>query len=191
MVRQTKRSSRAEHRTTRRTRDDIAASVDAFRRVLRALSVAARDTLSTTGISAAQLFVLGTLADGTDASLSELAERTLTDRTSVTVVVDRLVEAGLVVKGIAEDDRRRAAIAITAKGRTVLRRAPRAPTALLVASLESLEPADLRRLATGLQALTREMGLEEAGAAMLFEDGAERPRATTRRSGARRPISRS
>ena len=152
-------------------RSSIVTSVDSIRRVLRALRIAARDTLATAGLSAAQLFVLRALIDGETASLSDLAERTMTDRTSVTAVVDRLVLRGLVTKGTSDEDRRRASIRITAKGRTVLRRAPRPPTSLLVDALERVEPAELKRLERGLRALTRAMGIDGEPAEMLFEDG--------------------
>ncbi len=164
----TRTPSRATHATDRKA---IAASVDSIRRVLRALRIAARDTLATTGVSAAQLFVLNALIDGEEASLSDLAERTMTDRTSVTAVVDRLVQGGLVTKGMSAEDRRRASIRITAKGRTVLRGAPRPPTVLLVEALERVDPAELRRLERGLRALTSAMGVDGERAEMLFEDG--------------------
>ena len=51
----------------------------------------------------------------------------MTDRTSVTAVVDRLVDGGVVIKRTSPEDRRRAAVRITPKGRTVLRGAPRPP----------------------------------------------------------------
>jgi DNA-binding MarR family transcriptional regulator len=151
-------------------RKSIVASVDSIRRLLRALRIAARDTLATAGVSAAQLFVLRALVDGEAASLSDLAERTMTDRTSVAAVVDRLVRSGLVTKGTSDEDRRRASIRITPKGRTVLRGAPRPPTALLIEALQRVEPAELRRIERGLHALTRAMGIDGEPAEMLFED---------------------
>lgn len=151
-------------------RKAVSASVDSIRRVLRALRIAARDTLATAGVSAAQLFVLNALVDGEEASLSDLAQRTMTDRTSVTAVVDRLVQSGLVIKETSEEDRRRASIHITPKGRTVLRGAPRPPTALLVEALERVEPGELKSLERGLRALTRAMGIEGEPAEMMFED---------------------
>jgi len=157
----------------------VATSLDAFRRVLRALRVAARDTLATSGLSAAQLYVLRALSDDANASLSELAARTMTDRTSVKAVVDRLVAGGLVTKRTSKEDRRRAAVRITPKGRTVLRGAPRPPTALLIEGLEQLDRADLRRLARGLRALTHAMQIDGERAGMLFEDEPE-PRAGKR-----------
>jgi DNA-binding MarR family transcriptional regulator len=174
------KASRDQLRLTDRAA--VAASVDSLRRVLRALRVAARDTLATTGVSAAQLFVLGALVDGEEASLSDLAQRTMTDRTSVTAVVDRLVQGGLVTKATSREDRRRASIRITPKGRTVLRGAPRPPTALLVEALERVEPAELRRLERGLRALTQAMGIDGEPAGMLFEDGSAEPAARARSS---------
>lgn len=150
--------------------DAVSTSLDALRRVLRALRVAARDTLVTSGLSAAQLYVLRALADDADASLSELAARTMTDRTSVKAVVDRLVASGLVTKKTSTEDRRRAAVRLTPRGRTVLRGAPRPPTALLLDGLKQLDPGDLRRLARGLRALTRAMQIDGERPGMLFED---------------------
>jgi DNA-binding MarR family transcriptional regulator len=172
------------HAITATDRKAVVASVDSLRRVLRALRIAARDTLATAGVSAAQLFVLSALVDGDEASLSELAERTMTDRTSVSAVVDRLVQGGLVTKGTSDEDRRRASIRITPKGRTVLRGAPRPPTALLVEAIERVEPAELRSLERGLRALTRAMGVDGEPAEMLFEDGSgeEAPRRRPSRS---------
>jgi DNA-binding MarR family transcriptional regulator len=149
----------------------VVVCVDAFRRVHRALRMAARETLAATGVSAAQLFVLRCLEDGADASLSELAGRTMTDRSSVTAVVSRLREAGLVTRQRSADDGRRAAVAITGAGRTVLRRAPDSPMTLLMAGLGAIPGARLHALAGGMRALTETMGLARGPAGLLFEDG--------------------
>jgi DNA-binding MarR family transcriptional regulator len=153
----------------------VVTAVDAMRRILRELRLSAGQTQTRAGISAAQLYVLQALADGGDASLSEIAARTMTDRTSVAAVVDRLVEAQLVSRKTATADRRRAAIAITRAGRSVLKRAPRPPTALLIAGLDALPDEQLGTLADGLSALAHAMGLSDRPAGMLFEDtGARR-----------------
>lgn len=163
----------------------VSESVDAFRRILRALRLAATKTQMVAGVSAAQLFVLRALQDGTEASLSDIASRTMTDRSSVAAVVDRLVEAELVERGTSGADRRRAAITITTAGRKVLRRAPEPPTSLLVAGLRQIDEAQRRALAEGLRALTDAMGLSEQEAGMLFEDHDDAVRRRTRRRGAR------
>jgi DNA-binding MarR family transcriptional regulator len=134
--------------------------------------VAARLTEAAAGLSAAQLFVLSVVADAEESSMSQLAERTMTDRSSVAAVVDRLAERGLVLRRQSAGDRRRAAISITAAGRRALRAAPLAPTELLVSGLRSLAPDELRDLAAGLEALTRTLGIGGGPAGMLFEEDA-------------------
>jgi len=151
-------------------------AIDAFRRVLRELRVLARKSELATGLSAAQLFVLSVLVERPGASLTQIAESTMTDRTSVAAVLDRLVEQGYVVREQAVDDRRRAAVTITPAGRRAMRHATPPPTAVLLDGVRQLTRTQRRALATGLSALTRAMGLQEGPAGMLFEDPPARQR---------------
>ena len=83
---------------TRTTSDagELSEAVDAVRRLIRGLRLAEQRTHAATGMSAAQLFVLAQLRDTDGLSLTELAECTLTDRTSVSAVVERLARDGWV-----------------------------------------------------------------------------------------------
>ena len=150
-------------------RSDATQVLDGIRRLDRGLRLAAREVERATGLSAAQLFVLEHLARGPAASLSELAARTLTDRSSVSAVVDRLVSRRLVERVISAGDRRRAEVRITRAGRARLERAPRAPTDLLLAAVARLSSRDVHALAGLLRKLNAELGFEEAG--FLFENG--------------------
>ena len=158
-------------RSIAQSRADIADAVDAFRRVLRELRVVARRTELATGLSAAQMFVLASADAAPGCSINDLAKATMTDRSSVATIVDRLVESRHVTRAASGDDRRRAAISLTARGRRAVRTAESpAPTALLIQGLETLRPAQLHELARGLAALTTGMGIADQPAAMLFED---------------------
>src|SRR3982751_587504 len=88
--------------------DEATTVLIAQRRIVRFLRLADRDVEAACDISAAQLFVLHTLVDKPAQSLSELAQRTLTDQSSVSTVVSRLVERGLVKRTASRADRRRA-----------------------------------------------------------------------------------
>ena|SRR5437868_1444084 len=147
-----------------------AATLDALRRIVRELRVANSGAEKSTGLSAAQLFVLQQVAEAPGSSLSELAARTLTDRTSVAAVVERLLAREFVERRRSTADRRRVEIAPTARGREVLARAPHPPTRRLVDALDSLDERQLRRLAFGLTRFVRAMGLAEEPVVMLFED---------------------
>ncbi|HZI40736.1 MAG TPA: MarR family transcriptional regulator, partial [Gemmatimonadaceae bacterium] len=86
--------------------DDTARAMNAVRSVVRALRLNTRSIEGKLGISLAQLFVLQQLADKPSDSLNELAERTATHQSSVSVVVRRLVDRGLVTRVASESDRR-------------------------------------------------------------------------------------
>lgn len=122
--------------------DSARALLDALRAVARELRVAERGHEQTHGLHPAQLHTLQHLAERPARSLAELAERTHTDPSSASVVVQRLVGRGLVERTEAPDDRRRTELGITAAGRALLRRAP-ASTIERVA--EAIEPLGDRR----------------------------------------------
>jgi MarR family transcriptional regulator, organic hydroperoxide resistance regulator len=146
------------------------ASIDALRRIVRELRLANSGTEKITGLSAAQLFVLQHVAGAPGASLSELAARTMTDRTSVAAVVDRLLGRGLVERRRSASDRRRVEILLTDAGQALLSRAPHPPTRRLLGGLELLDDKQLRRLAVGLTRLVQAMGLTDEPALFMFEE---------------------
>lgn len=149
---------------------DLAISVDALRRIIRELRVLARKSELRAGLSAAQSFVLTTLAAKPSMSIGEVAEATMTDRSSVAAIIDRLVELKLASRTQSREDRRRAEIAITPAGRRVLRQSAPPPTVVLMDAISALADADRRHLAAGLEALARTMGIGHEPAGMLFED---------------------
>lgn len=142
-----------------------------LRQVVQALRLTARTAEQRHGISAAQLFLLHVLAEHGPASVNELADRTFTHQSSVSVVIARLAASGLVKRGRDAEDGRRATVALAPKGRTLLRRAPEPAQNRLFAALERLEEADRRALARGVGALAREMGVDRGAARMFFEEG--------------------
>jgi DNA-binding MarR family transcriptional regulator len=145
--------------------------LNALRRILRMLRLSAVDVQAEVGVSAAQLHVLRHLSEDRDgASIGELAEQTLTDRSSVASVVDRLVASGLAERGISAEDRRRAEVWITRAGQKLISKAPQSPTAQLVSALDSLPDADLLALAKGLTTVVDAVGRDDAPEGSPAED---------------------
>ncbi|GJG89588.1 MarR family transcriptional regulator [Gemmatimonadetes bacterium T265] len=147
-------------------------AIDALRRVVRVLRLAAARAEADTGLSAAQLFVLQQVAAAPGQWITALAERTMTDRTSVAAAVDGLATRGLVRRTPSDADRRRVEIYATDAGRALLATAPHAPTQRVLDGLDALTPADLRRVSVGLTRLVEAMGITDAPAPMLFDDEA-------------------
>jgi DNA-binding MarR family transcriptional regulator len=171
---------RPRHRSSASSVDPVVSTVDSLRRIIRVLRLNAHRTEAEFGVSGAQLFVLQQLGDDT-LSLNDLAARTMTDRTSVSGVVDRLVAEGLVDRATDPNDRRRSAIRATAAGRRLLARAPVAPTSSLLVALRALPEMEVRGLAASLERLTRALGAEREPALLLFAEAAPRPRKSRRR----------
>jgi DNA-binding MarR family transcriptional regulator len=155
--------------------DDIRTALDAFRRIVQTLRTSARDVERRGGISGAQLFALQQIAAAPGASVNELAARTFTHQSSVSVVVQRLVKRRLVAKVSGPTDKRRAHLAVTSEGAAVLRRAPDPVQARLVAAIEALSAPRRRMLAEMLSEIARTMNAPER-ARMFFEDAGRRAR---------------
>ncbi len=166
-----------------------AGTLRALRRLVRALRLADRAAEARLGLSAAQLFVLERLAEGPVGSMAELAQRTLTDASSVSVVVQRLAERGLVVRATAPQDARRTTLRLSSPGKRLLAAAPRSPQADLLHALEQLSTTDRRELVRLLEQLVRGMGIDEnAPVPMLFEGEARIGQRRRRAPGARARI---
>lgn len=164
------RSTPRPSRPRTQTRDDVALAVDAFRRILRELRRAARKTELATGLSAAQTFVLNAVSSSPGCSLNDVAAMTMTDRTSVAAIVDRLLDDRYLTRTQSDDDRRRASLSITPRGERAIREAAPPPTKLLVDALRALPAAERTRLSRSLSLLVDSMGLANEPAGMLFED---------------------
>ena len=130
--------------------EDVGVILDALRSIVRELRLASREAEQRVGVHGAQLHALRQLSDSPTMSLTELADRTHTDISSVSVVVSRLVEQGLVARRSADDDRRRLALALTARGRSLLRRAPETGSSRLLRAAAHLSDREVHALASGL-----------------------------------------
>lgn len=153
---------------------EAARVLDSLRLLVRELRLTSHSVERELGISGAQLFVLRELAQGAGCSIRSLASRTLTDPSSVSVVVSRLVERGLVDRGRDPKDARRSALSLTARGERLLAKAGEPFQVRLVRSLRSLPPARLRRLGADLAAVVASAGVERGAAPMFFDDEPKR-----------------
>jgi len=158
------------------------------RTLVAALSQSARAVERRTGVTNAQLFILQQLAEEDALSVSDLAARARTQQSTVSIVVARLVRAGLAKKRKSADDRRIAVITLTPKGRRLLAHAPTPPTSALLRAIELLSDRDAHTLSSGVHALLNTLDLTTPEVTMLFEHTPTRrsiparPRVTANRS---------
>ncbi len=152
-------------------------ALDSLRRIVRALRLSAAESEKTLGISMVQQFVLLQLGDGQPRSIAELARKTFTDPSSVSVVVQRLVDRKLIVRRVDHGDARRAQLTLSAAGRRLVARAPAPVQERLLDALADLPDRRLAELTQTLDRLARALGPAKAG--LFFEDE-PRPRRSRR-----------
>jgi DNA-binding MarR family transcriptional regulator len=153
---------------------DVRAALDAFRRIIQTLRASNRETERRVGLSAAQLFALQQLAVAPGASVNELAGRTPTHQSSVSVVIQRLVERKLVAKATAKHDRRRVQLALTDAGRAILRRSPEPVQERLIAGIAALSVSRRQTLVAALMEVVATLTTPNGPPPMFFGDRARR-----------------
>lgn len=157
--------------TPRATPPHVREALDALRYIVQALRVG-RAGEHRTGLSGARLFALQQIAEHPDASVNDIAMLTFTHQSSVSVVIQRLVRQRLVTKMTSSDDRRRQRLALTPKGRRLLRRAPAAVQEQLIAAVARLRASDRRVLARSLGEIARRIAPDDHPPPMFFEGDA-------------------
>ncbi|HEX3776389.1 MAG TPA: MarR family winged helix-turn-helix transcriptional regulator [Polyangiaceae bacterium] len=138
---------------------------------MRSLRVASRTAEQRVGLSGAQLFVLQCLSRQSPCSVNELAQRTATDQSSVSVVVSRLVAAGHVRRNVSKVDRRRVELTLSPSGRELVESAPQTAQDRLLSALEQLPKASLQTLSKLLAQVVENAEVGEVAPALFFEDG--------------------
>ena len=103
----------------------------------------------------------------------DLAERTATHQSSVSVVVRRLVERGYVTRTASAADKRRIQIEVTPTGRSMLADAPATIQSQLIASLNRMSGDEQAKLADLLERWLQGAAIDFASPPMLgeLEDG--------------------
>jgi DNA-binding MarR family transcriptional regulator len=144
--------------------------LNSIRQLVRALRLFDREAQSKHGISAAQMFVLHALREEDGISLNALAERTATDQSSASVVVQRLVDGGYLTRTPKQEDRRHIVLRLTPKGRAVTRRSPPPAQQRIIAAVDAMSPRDRKAFAQMLEMFVEEVGVKGKKAPMLFED---------------------
>jgi DNA-binding MarR family transcriptional regulator len=139
----------------------MTAIIDSIRSIVKSLRDSGRQVEQRLGVTPAQLYVLEELRQK-PASINELAERTYTHQSSVSIVVGRLVDSRLVTRSVARGDARKVSISLTSAGRAILRKSPGAGQARLLTALKAMSSKDIETLAAQLVNLTAIIELQDS-----------------------------
>ncbi|HEY0467513.1 MAG TPA: MarR family winged helix-turn-helix transcriptional regulator [Polyangiaceae bacterium] len=151
--------------------EEVREVLNSLRQIVRSLRVSSRAAEQRVGLSGAQLFVLSCLARHSPCSVNELAARTATDQSSVSVVVSRLVALGHVRRVTSKTDRRRVELSLSRSGRTLLQSAPEAAQDRLIFGLSQLKKPELKTLSRLLGKVVEVADVAQQVPSLFFEEG--------------------
>jgi len=151
--------------------DDAEVALNELRRLVQGLRARSHAVERKLGISGAQLFVLREVAAEPGVSIRRVSERTLTDPSSVSIVVSRLVENGLLKRSLQATDARASSLSVSRKGAALLARAPEPYQARVIGALRGLPPGRLREFRLALREVVDALELERGEAPLFFEGG--------------------
>lgn len=152
-----------------------------IRRITRAIDLYSRKLAASCDLTGPQLACLRELARNGETATTQLADAVSLSPATVTGIVDRLEQGGLVERQRPENDKRRVMVVLTAAGRDALRRAPPLLQDGFTQRFRALPAASQSQLDRALQEIVAMMEAEELEASPLLMP-AEEPARSARGS---------
>ena len=143
----------------------------ALRRITRAIDLQSKRLVKATGLTAPQLVVIDTLHKQGELSPSAIARAVSLSQATITSILDRLVQAGLVERIRSETDKRVVLARLTEKGETASNNSPELLQAGFMRSVRTLQPWEQNMLIASLQRIAELMDAEELDAAPFLDSG--------------------
>ena len=143
----------------------------ALRRLIRAADLDARDLARQTGLTTSQLLVLELLDPAGEMTVGTIAREVGLAQGTVTTLIDRLVDRGLLTRRRASTDRRQVKVALSAAGRQLLAAAPTPLQTRFLEGFGALQDWEQMAILASLQRLAHLMGAESIEAAPVLDVG--------------------
>lgn len=150
-------------------RQEVGEVMDCIRHIFKALRVASSQFEKTMGLSAAQIFVLKKLKTEPGLSINDLAERTVTHQSSVSVVVKKLEEQGFVRRETSPQDSRKVVVFLTPEGTEKLGGIPLTVQEEMIEALQKMPDSKTQELAKLMREFVGQAGIEVNGSAPMFD----------------------
>lgn len=149
--------------------DQIVVSI---RRIVRAIELHSKSLVATVGLTSPQLSVLKTLAAMGEGTPTSLAKALKLSQPTVSGIVDRLTQRGLVERSRVDGDRRKSGVRLTSEGAQVVVSAPSLLQERFLLELSRLESWEQTMLLSSLQRIAVLMDAEDVSATPLLTPGA-------------------
>lgn len=151
--------------------DRIDSSLVALRRILRATEMFGRELAQSAGLTAVQFRVLQVVAETGQTTAKAISTRMRVSQATITVLVDKLVAQGMVVREKSQTDRRQTNIIITDRGRRTIEDAPDPLQQRYVRRFKEMEPWEQSMLLAALERVAAMLDAEELDVAPVLDAG--------------------
>lgn len=148
------------------------AALRALRRILRASDLGNRQLATATGLTPSQLLVLKEIGERGETTPGQLAAALHFGQATITNILDRLEQGGLVTRQRGEQDKRRVHLTVTDAGHRAIEQAPDMLQARFAESFAALPSWEQAMILAGLDRLGDILGVGAKDAAPLLDSGA-------------------
>lgn len=142
-----------------------------IRRIIRATDLHSRQLNKQSGLTAPQLLILQLLQQDEDFTTGEVAERVSLSQATVTTIVDRLENRGLVRRERGEADKRKVFLYLTDAGRALLVDAPRPLQESFIKQFQDLHDWEQSMILSSLERIAYMMDASHIDASPVLDIG--------------------
>jgi DNA-binding MarR family transcriptional regulator len=144
--------------------------VQGLRRIVKALHSYSQDVRGAYGLTGPQLWALKTLQREGAMTVGALATALAVHQSSISILVDRLEQRGLVRRVRQRPDRRSVRVELTQRGATMAADAPEPAQGRLLHELNAMTAAELQRTRRVIDRLVSAMEARDVHARFFFSD---------------------
>lgn len=147
-----------------------------LRRIIRAIDLHSKQLVKTASVTGPQLRLLQLIRSQGDATASELSDAMSLSQATVTSILDRLEDRGLIERVRSHTDKRKVHPHLTESGNTLLDKAPAALQDNFVQKFDQLQTWEQHMIISSLQRLAGMMDAERIDASPYLDLGSlDRP----------------
>jgi len=151
--------------------DQIDAVLIALRKVIRATDLHSKYLAKNTGLTTAQLLILQSIQNMGEVSIGEISKKISLSQATVTSILDRLVDKGLVYRERSTEDKRKVHAYLTEDALALIKDAPAPLQEQFTKQFGALNEWEQSMMISSLQRIAQMMDAEEIDASPVLDVG--------------------
>ncbi|NQY87263.1 MAG: MarR family transcriptional regulator [Colwellia sp.] len=141
----------------------------ALRKVIRAIDLHSKHLNKTSGLTSPQLLIMLEIDKASGVNSSQVAKNVNLSAATVTNIIDRLENKGLIIRVRNTEDKRKVALYLTENGQAILLNAPQPLQEHFIKNFANLAQWEQSQMLSSIERLAEMMDANEIDAAPLLE----------------------